>query len=203
MRKDIIACLLIVTIIAFTMLTLQTSIAQQHCIDGEDLSYYESVTLGLGNPWYCECNHDVWEGDPEDSMAGLSLQAQYYTTTSFNWAQWCFEKQWGSSDVTSFDGMYIDPCVNGNDHHYYTDYTAPTWGIPPLAWFYCNYVYRDVTSSINPASSVEASCTGVFYHPSDPPWPPVFGDLWYMEAYTQNPPYDPYGNGWSYLYAHP
>lgn len=198
-----IACLLIV-ISALTIPILHIASAVEHDIDGEDYGYYD-----YEDPWYCECNHDVWAGDEEDSMAGLSLTAEYtivydpYPTPMFDWAQWAWEGQFGDGDVQMWAiGLSVDACINGDDHHYYTDYTDPEWGTPPLSDYECWFVYLEAAGYIDPVESVESSATAAFYHPSDPPWPPTFGELWWLDAYTQNPAYHPYGNGWSFIYAH-
>lgn len=204
MRKQVMACILIATMLALTMPALYTTLAYQHDIDGEDLSYSESQTLGYW-PWYCECNHDVWEGDPEDSIVGLGLQAQYCLSGNppypyFNYGEWSWEAQYGSGDVMMTSGLSVDACVNGNDHHYYTDYSTPVWGYPPaFGWYQCYYVYLESSGATGLINSAESSATACFYHESDPP---PWGEIWWIEAYTQNPPYDPYGQGWSYVNAH-
>jgi hypothetical protein len=210
MKKNFIVWLLISTMAGIIALpALSTVQAYQHCIDGEDLSYLEHLTTSPYVAWYCECHHMVWEGDPDDSMAGLSLQADYASAQDprFTWAQWDLEKQWGDGDVTSISGLSVDCCVNGNDHHYYTCYDSPTWGYPPLSLdlpspFECWYVYYPAGGSFDPVNSVEGSSTAAFYHPSDPPSYPYFGQIWWVDAYTQNPSYHPDGNGWSFLTAH-
>ncbi|MCW4003922.1 MAG: hypothetical protein NWE95_08435 [Candidatus Bathyarchaeota archaeon] len=204
MMKQSIASLLIaimVTVI-LTMPNLQTVLAQQHHIDGEDLGYNESISLGY-NPWYCECNHLIWEADPEDSEAGLGVDARYCLVgypqnPMFDWARWCFEGECGI-ELDMYNVLIIDPCVNGNDHHYYYYYCAQDWGPPP--WnppppYSCYYHYYEVAASMDPCYSVEGLTAQCFYA-NDNPW-----ENWYVQAFTQNPPYDPYGYGWGYLSAH-
>ncbi len=197
-----IAYLLIVISVLMTS-TLHITSAYQHDIDGEDYSYYDNQ-----DPWYCECHHDVWMGDSEDSMTGLSLTAKYTLCyyppePMFYWAQWAWEAQFGDGDVQMVIGLSVDACINGDDHNYYTDYSDPVWDYPPgYQWYECWFVYLEAEGYIDPVYSVESSANAAFYHPSDPPWPPYFGELWWLDAYTQNPPDHPYGNGWSFIYAH-
>lgn len=204
MRSVFVACLLFTMVFALALAITHRVNASQHVISGEDLSYNDAQSLGYW-PWYCECNHDVWEGDPEDSMVGLGLQARYCLAGNpqqpfFDYGEWYFEAQYGSGNVAMINGLSIDACVNGNYHHYYIDYSTPVWGWPPVfSWYPCYYVYLQATGATGLVNSVEASATAIFYHENDPP---PFGEIWWISAYTQNPPGDPYGNGWSYLYAH-
>lgn len=205
MRKQVIAWLLIATILALTMPILYTVQAHQNPKTGHDFSYDEHNNFWPYIPCYAECHHELWEGYAGDSMAGIGVQADYTSSQdmTFNWAKWEFEKQWGTGDVTSISGMSIDPCVNGNDHHYYNIYNAPELGYPPGAPYECWFVYFPLEASMNPTkNSVEGRATAAFYHPSDPPTYPNFGEIWWIEAYTQNPDGDPWGNNWSYIYAH-
>lgn len=193
---------ILIAISMLTIATLHIASAYHNCITGNDYSYYDGQ-----DPWFCQCHHDVWMGDSEDSMAGLSLIAEYVfiyypQSVYFDWAQWAWEAQWGDGDVQMNPGLSIDACINGDNHNYYTDYSDPVWGYPPLSGYDCWFVYLDMDGELGYVESVESSCTASFYHPSDPPGPPTYGEIWWLDAYTQNPPNDPYGNGWSYLYAH-
>lgn len=207
MRKKFINCLLFATLTIFASATLSPYLVNaipQHDIHGEDYSYNEALTYG--DPWYCECNHRIQDGDPNDAMAGLSLTAKYAPGVSpreFYWAQWAFEGQYGTGDISMMPSpyIYIDPCVNGYDHHSYYYYATPVYGVPPLGWFNCYYIYYEINSNIYDVTSVEAQCHAIFYQPSDPPWPPIFGPMFWLEAHTQNPPGQS-GQGWSFINAH-
>ncbi|MGB9841663.1 MAG: hypothetical protein ACPLKZ_02940 [Candidatus Bathyarchaeales archaeon] len=212
MIKKAITCLLIMMM---TMMILETQFASsivQH-ITGANYSYvqYQS-NPALYFPRFVECYHTTYPGNSDNTEVGIGVKALYYSPDYFNYAWWDFNAQYGNGDVAMIPGLIIDPCVNGNDHHYYAYYGQPYWTTPPTppGWpgdpYQCWYVHYEIDPGGIPVfigykSSVEGSVTALFYRPSDPPWPPNFGPCWQLDAYTQNPynPNDP--NGWSYLHA--
>jgi hypothetical protein len=219
MIKKAIACLLLV-MLAMVIPGLQLANAQMHHITGTDYTYsesYNSIPQWSAYPCYSECNHDVWPGDPTNTEAGMGVSAQYihYTPAKFNYAWWDFNTEFGDGNagdnVAAWSSVTIDPCVNGNDHHYYS-YT-PTFlrtYVTGDGWqYWCFYAHYEITQDpvhhmpilIDPASSVEGQCWSGFYHPSDPPWMPYFGQIWWLNCQTQNPANHPDGNGWSFLTA--
>jgi hypothetical protein len=207
MIKKAIACLLIM-ILAMAILAVQLVSSTVHHVDGRDYSYLEYLSDPINHkPWYCECNHDTFPRQSDNTEVGLGIEATYVNWYFFYWAWWDFNAEFGDGDVAMISGLSIDPCVNGDDHHYWTYYGSPVWTTPPGAWYQCWYVDfqldDDGPVETGLVTSVEGSTTAAFYHPSDPPWPPTFGDLWWLDAYTQNPSYYPNGNGWSFLTAWP
>ncbi|MCW4021976.1 MAG: hypothetical protein NWF02_02295 [Candidatus Bathyarchaeota archaeon] len=158
------------------------------------------------DPVYSECNHDTYPGASDNTEVGLGVRAEYYSAQYFDHAWWDFNGQYGNGDVAMYTGLLIDPCVNGDEHNYYTYNGAPVWTTPSGAWYQCWYVHYEINPNNNAVyigykASVEGYASTYFYHPSDPPYSPTFGELWFLDAYTQNPsnPNDP--NGWSFLHA--
>jgi len=157
--------------------------------------------------------HTTTPGASDNTEVGIGVRAFYYNYLYFDKAWWDFNGQYGNGDVAMLSNcLSIDPCVNGNDHHYYSVYGPAIWAKPPTppGWpgnpYYCWYVHKEINPgnvnvSIGYKVSVEGSVSAFFYMPSDPPWPPYFGPGWVLDAYTQNPynPSDP--NGWSYLHT--
>ena len=186
---------------AMVILTVQLASGTVHHISGVNYPYSAGI-----NPWYCECNHDTFPGASDNSEVGLGVMAVYYGPLYFGRAWWDFNAQYGFGDVGMYSGLVIDPCVNGDDHHYYVCYDEPQNTTPLGASYYCMYVHYEIDPGTTPVNiglktSVEGFTTAVFYHPSYPPWAPYWGPYWWLDAYTQNP-YDPTDpNGWSFLHA--
>jgi hypothetical protein len=204
MIKKAITCLLIV-MLAMMISGLQLANALLHHHDGVDYTYTYCQQHSTVYPCYAECNHDVYPGDPGNSEVGLGVSAWYGGDAYFNYAWWDFNAEFGNGDVTMITGLSIDPCVNANDHHYWTYYGQPQWTyVSGGGWAYwCNYVHYELNPGKTPVyitnkNSVEGSTHAMFYHPSDPPSYPNFGEIWQLDAMTQNPNGNP---EWSFLTA--
>lgn len=218
MIKKAIACLLI-ALLAMTILAVQLASGEYHHKSGANYSWntYQS-NPSLYFPRYSECIHTTEPGASDNTEVGLGVRAYYVNQYYFGSAWWDFNAQYGLSDLAILGGLIIDPCVNGDDHHYYQYQGTPQWASPPAppGWqgnpYYCYYLHYAIDPpsygwpdgtpvNIGYKASVEGSTTAYFYHPSNPPWPPTFGPMWSLDAYTQNPynPSDP--NGWSYLHT--
>jgi hypothetical protein len=199
--------LLAVTILGALLIPIYSHTARANYplvhIDGEDYSYYEWFSNPSLKPWFCECYHSAYENAIDDAMVGLGVVASYTwgETAAFDWAMWDFNCQAGGDAgaiVHQYGSMYVDVCVNGDDHMYYEDTTEPQWGVPPgpFAYYECEYVNFNVEGEIYPyVQSVEGEVHAQFIHPSYP-WA-----MWWQFAYTQNPDYYPNGHGWSFVYA--
>lgn len=199
MMKKAFACLLIMMLAM--MIAVQLASGTVHHIDGVNYPYSDGR-----DPVYSECYHDTFPGASDNTEVGLGVRAIYLSSQYFYRAWWDFNAQYGDGDVAMFSGLSIDPCVNGDEHHYYTYYGQPVWTTPSGAWYQCWYVHYEIDPYNTPVyiglkTSVEGSVTAAFYHPSCPPWYPCWGEYWWLDAYTQNPndPNDP--NGWSFLHA--
>lgn len=195
MNKKDKAAVLIVVISALTLsIGLHSALALQVDISGDDWGIYQ------GDPVFCECYHATQQYWQSDTEVGLGLRAKYTFNGQpvFNWADWMFEDEAGGSGGYSNrmeTPMYVDACTNGNNHCYYSDYTAPKWGYVPGTNYQCLYVYLDSQGYFNPVHSVEGRTTAFFYECYNP------SHTWWLTAYTQNPP-GKSGNGWSFLTAH-
>lgn len=198
MSKRVKAIVLIAVISTLALLIeLQSSLALQVDITGEDYGFYEGKP-----PVFCECYHATHQYWTDDTEAGLGIEAHYTIYNgqpAFNWGQWIFEDEAGGPHGYSnrmIVPMMVDACTNGNNHCYYTCYNSPVYGIPPGSGYACLYVYLDAHGNISPpVHSVEGRTTAYFYEMANPT------HTWWLQAYTQNPP-GKSGNGWSFLTAH-
>ena len=204
MRKEAFVVFLIAVMAMLSFINLQLAKAGDHVTTGDDYGYNVAQNLEK-NPVYCECNHDLNEGDEDDSEAGLGIEVYYCLVgypqnPMFNYAHWEFEGEAGDGGtVQLWPWIVIDPCVNGNGDMWYNYYYPyPDYGPPP---FFPNAGYNvyshfvDLPASIQPVYSVEGRTIQSFY---DSPTPYI---LWDIEAKTQNPSNDLDGYGWTFLSA--
>jgi len=211
MMKKAITCTLIM--ILATMSGLQLTEALLNHENGFDYSYWECQHTGFSAyPSYVECYHNIWPTDSGNSEVGLGVTTHYGGQFYFTQAWWDFNAEFGNGDITMIPGLIVDPCVNGNDHHYYNYYGQPQWTyVSGGEWAYwCNYVHYEIYNeslgsgypvTIDPAASVEGKASAYFYKPSDPPTFPNFGQIWHLDAETGPTTDRPDGLVWSFLHA--
>lgn len=210
MIKRAIACLLFVMLAM--LIPLQLANAQLHHIAGTDPSYQVSHDNNWNvYPCYSECNHDVWPGDSENTEVGMGVAAKYVTSDGeprqFDQGWWLFNVECGDGDVAWLPGFSIDPCVNGNNNMWYSYNAQFSWKevIAPGWDYWCWYTVNEINPNltfvyIGSVNSVEGQCNSAFYHPSDPPYYPDWGPIWWLNCQTQDP--SNHGTDYNFLTAY-